>query len=644
MSALWMGVVVHLWQTTLVLGLIALLALPLRRAPARYQEGLWTAGLLKLLVPLPLLAGLWPALRRLGAAAEQQQTFGPAVKTLSQLAYPEMLWVSPMEAGGGSPTSTLVVAATVLWGVGVAAIVGLWWRRGRVPVPAGDGPWHASAEILDRVSRAARAANLPLSRIRITDLPVMPCIRNLRRPLVMVSTVVVEHLRVDELQAVLTHENAHRRRGDLWRRAAQGVATSVYFFYPPAWWLERHLRESAEMACDEAVLAAGIEPRTYVRALARTVDLELASTPAPALSSGARLRARLERIQNAERYTTMNRHRFAVGAAFIAAVALSFVPVADGTGLVSAVGELQVAGESPAGEWVTAAQLSGLNGLEIPVDLTYPYAPLAQVLEDLGVRAGFEVYFMSQAALDLQVQVAVRGTPVREVLGLLADPRGIEYRVVDPETLIVRVRRGFSPTPFDWSFLLGDKVPGDVFTISPDEIDIALAKMRQENGLVDDEQWLETLRQNGMTEAQVREQMRAWILEQRDLARAEQRDDVQEMVTVTAPAGEPAPVATPVDAPMRVGGEIREPERIRYVAPEYPQEARRARMEGFVILQAVIDKDGNVSDVEVLRGLGLGLDVAAANAVKQWKYTPTYYDGERVAVILTVNVVFQLIQ
>ena len=86
------------------------------------------------------------------------------------------------------------------------------------------------------------------------------------------------------------------------------------------------------------------------------------------------------------------------------------------------------------------------------------------------------------------------------------------------------------------------------------------------------------------------------------------------------------------------------PELLHRVNPEYPELARRARMEGFVILQAVIDKQGNVTDVEVLRGLGLGLDVAAMDAVKQWKYTPTTYNGRPVEVILTVNVVFQLIQ
>ena len=78
--------------------------------------------------------------------------------------------------------------------------------------------------------------------------------------------------------------------------------------------------------------------------------------------------------------------------------------------------------------------------------------------------------------------------------------------------------------------------------------------------------------------------------------------------------------------------------------PEYPELARRARVEGFVVLQAIIDKQGNVSDLEILRGLGLGLDTAAQEAVAQWKYTPTFYNGRPVDVILTVTVVFQLVK
>ncbi len=566
MSALWMGVLVHLWQTTLVLALVAVLALLLRRAPARYQEGLWAAGLLKLLVPLPLLAASWPILGRLASKAGQQETIGPAIKTLSQFANPEMLWIPPDAGGSGGVSPLIFVAATALWAFGVAVLFAAWWRRGRSTMPVVDEPWHAPADIVERVTRAARAANVPLRRIRLTDAAVVPCVRNLRKPLVVVSKAVVEHLGADELQAVLIHENAHCKRGDLWRIAAQGVATCIFFFYPPAWWLEHRLRESAEMACDEAVLATGIDPRTYARALARTVDLELASSGAPALSSrGSFLCTRLQRIKDPERYVSMSRHRFAVVAAFIAAVGFSFFPVADGAGLAAAVGEAQVADE-----WLPAARLSGLNGLETAVDLNYQDDPLAQVLVDLGERAGFSVYFMSQADLTLNIDVVVSGTSVRDVLGLLADLRGIEYRVVDAETLIVRVRRqGFV------------EIAGDRVVIT------------------------------GLGEVPVREIRR-----------------------------------TPEDSPMpmRVGGDIKAPDKIHNVDPVYPELARRARLEGFVILTAVIDKEGNVRDVEVNRGLGLGLDKAAVDAVKQWKYTPTSYDGALVEVILTITVYFQLIQ
>ncbi|MBM52689.1 MAG: hypothetical protein CL485_06840 [Acidobacteria bacterium] len=110
---------------------------------------------------------------------------------------------------------------------------------------------------------------------------------------------------------------------------------------------------------------------------------------------------------------------------------------------------------------------------------------------------------------------------------------------------------------------------------------------------------------------------------------------------VGMPTGGPPVIDT---GPMRVGGEVQEPEKIHHVNPEYPELARRARVEGFVVLQAIIDKQGNVSDLEVLRGLGLGLDTAAQDAVAQWKYTPTFYNGRPVDVILTVTVVFQLVK
>lgn len=92
--------------------------------------------------------------------------------------------------------------------------------------------------------------------------------------------------------------------------------------------------------------------------------------------------------------------------------------------------------------------------------------------------------------------------------------------------------------------------------------------------------------------------------------------------------------------PYRVGGDIEVPEKIHHVSPEYPELARRAELGGVVILEAIVSQTGNVTDVHVLRGLGLGLDEAAITAVRQWRFSPTLVDGEPVEVLLTVTVHF----
>jgi len=97
----------------------------------------------------------------------------------------------------------------------------------------------------------------------------------------------------------------------------------------------------------------------------------------------------------------------------------------------------------------------------------------------------------------------------------------------------------------------------------------------------------------------------------------------------------------PAKDPVRPGGSISRPERIHYVAPEYPALARAARREGTVILEAVLDTDGHVREARVLRSIPL-LDAAALEAVEQWRFTPTLLNGEPVPVVLTVTVVFSL--
>ena len=101
-----------------------------------------------------------------------------------------------------------------------------------------------------------------------------------------------------------------------------------------------------------------------------------------------------------------------------------------------------------------------------------------------------------------------------------------------------------------------------------------------------------------------------------------------------------SPVPTPVKR-MRIASRVAEANLIHDVTPQYPPEAGRARIEGTVVLMAVIGTDGSVKDVRVESGLPI-LAQAAIDAVKQWRYKPYMVDGEPVEVDSRITINFTL--
>jgi len=93
--------------------------------------------------------------------------------------------------------------------------------------------------------------------------------------------------------------------------------------------------------------------------------------------------------------------------------------------------------------------------------------------------------------------------------------------------------------------------------------------------------------------------------------------------------------------PVRVGGNIRTPTKVRDARPVYPPAAQAAGIQGVVIIEATIDVDGRVAGAKVLRSIP-ELDVAALEAVRQWEFTTTQLNGVAVPVIMTVTVNFSL--
>jgi len=92
----------------------------------------------------------------------------------------------------------------------------------------------------------------------------------------------------------------------------------------------------------------------------------------------------------------------------------------------------------------------------------------------------------------------------------------------------------------------------------------------------------------------------------------------------------------------RVGGGVTAPTIVYRVEPQYSEEARKAKYQGTVILEAVIHRDGTISILRVVRSLGFGLDDNAIAALKQWKFRPGTRNGVPVDVALNIEVNFNL--
>ena len=93
----------------------------------------------------------------------------------------------------------------------------------------------------------------------------------------------------------------------------------------------------------------------------------------------------------------------------------------------------------------------------------------------------------------------------------------------------------------------------------------------------------------------------------------------------------------------RSGGGVTSPRLLRKVEPDYSEKARRAKLQGTVMLAMEVWEDGKPHNIRVLRSLGMGLDEKAVEAVKQWAFEPGKKDGQPVRVAVQVQVSFRLL-
>jgi TonB family protein len=299
----------HVWQSTLVLVLAGLLTLFFRNNGAHVRHALWTMASVKFLVPFALL-------NRVGLSLAS--VFGLTPPPISMV---EILYAAGQPFSDGpvfrflpSP-GTYILAGTAIWGAGILVVAILWasrWRKLRATL---------------RVARNADiVAPMP---VRISPVLMEPGLVGIVRPVLLLPEGIAEKLTFAELQAVITHEACHLRRRDNLLAALHMLVETLFWFWPPVWWLGTRLIAERERACDEAVVASGNDPQVYATSILKVCKFYVQSPLACAAGvAGANLNQRMETIMEYRTVYPINGiKKTLLGAA---ATALMLIPVAAG--------------------------------------------------------------------------------------------------------------------------------------------------------------------------------------------------------------------------------------------------------------------------------------------------------------------------
>ncbi|HEX5049055.1 MAG TPA: M56 family metallopeptidase [Gammaproteobacteria bacterium] len=272
-------IVNHLWQSTLFVAAIAALAALLREHGAHARYWLWWSASVKFLVPFSLLTLLGERLTAGASPFEVPADWSAALGALAEPMPEQTAW------------PPLAVAALAVWGCGFLAVLASYVVRAlrSRALLRGSVPFSA---VLPAAARGARVPD-----VRCTAALVEPSLVGIARPVLLLPQGITERLSRAQLDAVLAHELCHFRRRDNLTAVAQMAVEAVFWFHPFVWWVGARLVDERERACDEAVVGAGHDGRTYAEGILNVCEHYVASSlKCSAGVSGADLKRRVVEI------------------------------------------------------------------------------------------------------------------------------------------------------------------------------------------------------------------------------------------------------------------------------------------------------------------------------------------------------------
>lgn len=296
----------HLWQSTVFALVVALAVRMLRNDAARLRYALWLAASLKFLVPFAALAALGAALAPAFERPMLVITAGPI--PLERLAAP---------VAAESFPRAIAVALAAIWIAGAMLVLLQSARRVR-----------RLAALVDGASPARVAPGVALP-VRYCVARIEPALVGITRPVLLLPTDVEARLSPVQLDAVIAHELCHWRRRDNLTGALHMLVEALFWFHPLVWWIGARLVEERERACDEAVVAAGHDRRTYAEAILGVAELRVASPLKCAAGvGGVDLKGRITAVMRSQAMKELGMHKkLLLNLGGLAAIAL---PVAVG--------------------------------------------------------------------------------------------------------------------------------------------------------------------------------------------------------------------------------------------------------------------------------------------------------------------------
>ena len=296
-----MTITTHLLQSTACVAIAAILALALKRAPARTRYGIWLFASLKFLVPLSLFT----------VAGTYFSTWTPTLTTptvsvaMRWLDRSLLVWSFDEAATGGSAgfpgdvNRLALVTLVAFWATGFVSLTIWRWRQwreltllARALPPIEEG---RESEALARVTRmVARPVRIQLLRC---DGSIEPGVLGAVHPKLLWPHGLSDRLSDAELESLLAHEACHVSRRDNLTALIQVVVETVFWFHPVVWWVGSQLVSERERACDEEVLQMGADNRSYAEAILKVCGFGFRAPVAfMAGITGSRLAERIEWI------------------------------------------------------------------------------------------------------------------------------------------------------------------------------------------------------------------------------------------------------------------------------------------------------------------------------------------------------------